>query len=273
MVKQKLYNFYIKFFENFYSIIFKFLSNLQIKLLSKSLFKVNPGYMTEGFLPLIHYPMQLDNFKDNRLNKNSKLEFTNLTQLFASNNMNHGVIGLTFNMASYIYDYVKQNNYKTAIDVGTYKGGSAILISIAMGENSKVYTIDLGDKEKRANINARPNYDQLKDFKEKYNLEINQIIGDSRYINLDTKQNQEIDVVMIDGGHTYEIVMNDFDKFGKKVRIGGSVFFDDCNDEGCFIKVEKGDNYMTPIIEKIISSGNFKYLGTVDRLGHFVRIK
>ena len=86
--------------------------------------------MTEGFLPLIHYPMQLDNFKDNRLDKNSKLEFTNLTQLFASNNMNHGVIGLTFNMASYIYDYIKQHNYKTAIDVGTYKGGSAILISL-----------------------------------------------------------------------------------------------------------------------------------------------
>ena len=36
--------------------------------------------------------------------------------------------------------------------------------------------------------------------------------------------------------------MNDFYKFGKKVRIGGSVFFDDCNDEGCFIKVEKSDN-------------------------------
>ena len=48
----------------------------------------------------------------------------------------------------YIYDYIKQNNYKTAIDVGTYKGGSAILISIAMGENSKVYTIDLGDLKK-----------------------------------------------------------------------------------------------------------------------------
>ena len=98
-------------------------------------------------------------------------------------------------------------------------------------------------------------------------------MGDSRYINLDVKQNEEIDVVMIDGGHTYEIVMNDFNKFGKKVRVGGSVFFDDCNDEGCFIKVLKEDNYMTPIIEKIISSGDFKYLGTVDRLGHFVRIK
>ena len=86
---------FIQLFLNFYRI-------LQVKLLSKSLFKVNPGHMTEGFLPLIHYPMQLDNFKDNRLDKNSKLEFTNLTQLFASNNMNHGVIGLTFNMALYL---------------------------------------------------------------------------------------------------------------------------------------------------------------------------
>ena len=44
-------------------------------------------------------------------------------------------------------------------------------------------------------------------------------MGDSRYINLDIKQNEEIDVVMIDGGHTYEIVMNDFYKFGKKLGL------------------------------------------------------
>ena len=195
--------------------------------------------MTEGFLPLIHYPMQLDNFKDNRLDRNKKLEFVNITQLFASNNMNHGVIGLTINMASYIYDYVKSNNYKLAIDVGTYKGGSAILLAVAMGESSKVFTIDLGDKEQRAKMIARPNYEQLKDFKIKHNLDIVQILGDSRKIQLDLEENKKVDVVMIDGGHTFDIVMNDFNKFGKKVKVGGSIFFDDCSDDGCFVKIQK----------------------------------
>ena len=30
-------------------------------------------------------------------------------------------------------------------------------------------------------------------------------MGDSRYINLDIKQNEEIDVVMIDGGHSMKL--------------------------------------------------------------------
>jgi predicted O-methyltransferase YrrM len=249
------------------------LTNKQIQILSKSLFKQNPGQMTEGFLPLIHYPMQLDNYKDNRLEKNKALDYVNITQLFASNNMNHGVIGLTINMASYIYDYVKSKKYKLAIDVGTYKGGSAILLAVAMGENSTVYTIDLGDKEERAKIIARPNYEQLKDFKIKHNLNIVQIIGDSRKIELDLRENESVDVVMIDGGHTFDIVMSDFNKFGRKVKVGGSIFFDDCSDDGCFIKIPKEDNYMTPIIDEIIATGEFKFLGTVDRLGHFIRIK
>lgn len=271
--KKKLYTLYLKFFENFYSFLIKILTNKQIQILSKSLFKQNPGQMTEGFLPLIHYPMQLDNYKDNRLDKNKALDYVNITQLFASNNMNHGVIGLTINMASYIYDYVKSKKYKLAIDVGTYKGGSAILLAVAMGENSTVYTIDLGDKEERAKIIARPNYEQLKDFKIKHNLNIVQIIGDSRKIELDLRENESVDVVMIDGGHTFDIVMSDFNKFGRKVKVGGSIFFDDCSDDGCFIKIPKENNYMTPIIDEIIATGEFKFLGTVDRLGHFIRIK
>ena len=63
--------------------------------------------------------------------------------------------------------------------------------------------------------------------------------------------------------------MNDFYKFGKKVRLRISLF-DDYNDE-VFYKVEKSDNYMTNYRKNNFIC-DFKYLGTVDRLGHFVRI-
>lgn len=265
---KKIYYFFLK---KFYSIFYKTLSVKQKQLLSRTMFEVDKGNMTEGFLPLIHHKQELDDFKDDRINTSNPLKFEDLASLFASNNANHGIIGLTIRMSAYIYKVLNENNYKTAIDVGTHKGGSTILMSVAMGKDSKVHSIDLEDKENRLGSH-RPYRDQLANFKNKYNLNIIQYFGDSREIDLKFEQD-EIDCVLIDGGHEYEIVKNDYEKFGSKIRVGGSIFFDDCSDEGCFLKVKADQDYMKKLIKNLIDSGKYKYHGNIDRLGHFVRIK
>jgi predicted O-methyltransferase YrrM len=276
---KKITKFVLKvFFENFYLFFFKTLTKNQIQVLSRVLYNYDASNMIEGFAPLIHYPIQLKDIDNIETGKDGILKYNHLASLFASNILNHGIIGLTFKMSEYINNVVSENKYKIAIDIGTFKGGSAILLSTSMGFNSKVYTIDLLDKEKRVNSlffskkdaeNHISNPEQLDKFKKKYNLNIIQIFGDTMKINPDFIIEDEVDVVLIDGGHTKEIVENDIKKFTKKLKIGGSLFMDDCSDRGTFSNF---DDYMKEIIKDIITTKKFKFIKMVDRLGHFIKI-
>ena len=267
-----------KFFENFYLFFVKILTKNQIQVISRVLYKHDPANMIEGFAPFLHYPMQLDDVNNLDLGKDGIIKYHHLSFLFSSNNLNHGIIGLTFKMSEYIFNIVSENNYKVAIDIGTFKGGSSILLSSAMGLESKVYTIDLLDKEKRISSSfftkqesesRTPYPEQLNKFKKKYSLNIHQIFGDTMNINPDFIVENEVDIVLIDGGHTKEIVQNDINKFTKKLKVGGSLFMDDCSKEGTFGNF---DNYMEEIIDEIIKNKQFRFIKTVDRLGHFVKI-
>ena len=62
------------------------------------------------------------------------------------------------------------------------------------------------------------------------NVEI--LVGDSRTIKVDL--GGEVDLVSIDGDHSYESARSDFERFGRYVCVGGSVFFDDFVGDGVF---------------------------------------
>lgn len=267
-----------KISKNFYLFFFKILTKNQIQILARTLYKYDMGNFVEGFAPLLHYPIELDDVTDLDLGKDGIIKYHHLGFLFASNNLNHGIIGLTFKMSEYIFNVASENNFKVAIDVGTFKGGSAILLSTAMGSNSKVYTIDSLEKEKRISSSffskkkfekRIPYAEQLNKFKKKYNLNIHQIFGDTININPDFIVEDEVDIVLIDGWHSKEVVQNDIKKFTKKLKLGGSLFMDDCSKEGTFSNF---DNYMEEVIDELIKNKKFRFIKTVDRLGHFVKI-
>jgi len=276
---KKVVNFALKkIAENFYLFFFKILTKNQIQTLTRVLYKYDSANFVEGFAPLIHYPIQLNDINHLDLDKDGLIKYNHLGFLFASNNLNCGIIGLTFKMSEYIFNVVSKNNHKVAIDIGTFKGGSAILLSTAMGIDSKVYTIDLLDKEKRIsnsffskkeNESRMPYPEQLNKFKKKYNLNICQIFGDTMTLKPDFITEDQVDVVLIDGGHTKKIVENDIKKFAQKLKVGGSLFMDDCSPLGTFSNF---DNYMEEIMQDIIKSKNFRFIKTVDRLGHFIKI-
>jgi len=197
-----------------------------------------------------------------------QLEFQHLAGLFASNSFNHAVSGLTFRMAAYTFGLLRQMKAQKVIEVGRHKGGSTLLMAAAIGHSGEIWSIDIGEKEARVNQDAkRPFDEQLADVCKRLNLNVHMVVGDSRLIEIETG---EVDLVFIDGEHTYDAVKNDFERFGKRVRMGGAILFDDCSGDSTFAL---SPAYMTPLIDEIVLSGTFELIKTVDRLGHFKRVK
>ena len=89
------------------------------------------------------------------------------------------------------------------IEIGIYKGSSARAFSILF---DKVYSIDIVPKA----------IDHLKEFNLK---NVYPILRDEKTI--EKFNNGSIDVVYIDGDHTYEGVMKDIEEYYPKIKSGG----------------------------------------------------
>jgi predicted O-methyltransferase YrrM len=154
-----------------------------------------------------------------------------------------------------LYDIVNlfPENYKlNYIEIGCYAGGSACLVS--QRKNTNIVSIDLGQpilpEIPKRNFN-------------KFNVNQNDytyIQGNSQTI--ETLSNLKkivsyIDVLFIDGDHSYGGVVKDFELYSPLVKNGGYVIFDDYN-----------DNKFSPEVKNAVDSllkdlNGYEIIGTV----------
>lgn len=139
-----------------------------------------------------------------------------------------------------------------------------------MQGRGKLWSIDIGEKEERFRGTAagRRTWDeQIQSFCDRFGLDVEIIVGDSRTMELDT--GGEVDLVFIDGDHSYEGALNDFERFGRRVRVGGAVLFDDYANE---------THFSTPdsvgfAVADATQDGSYRLVKTVDRLAHVERVR
>jgi predicted O-methyltransferase YrrM len=143
------------------------------------------------------------------------------------------------------------------------------LIAAAINGEGEFWSVDLGDKEARlhGDEGKRKFDEQIANLCHRLGLRVNLIVGDSRTVEVDTG---EVDLVFIDGDHSYEGVRSDFERFGKRVRIGGAVLFDDAFDEGIF---KSHSDTVGRLIHEVIAGGEFRLVKTVNRMAHLERIQ
>ena len=79
-----------------------------------------------------------------------------------------------------------------------------------------------------------------------------------------------MDLVFIDGDHSYEGVRNDFERFGLRVKVGGAVLFDDACDEAPF---KTHAESVGRLIKEVVASGEFRLAKSVNRLAHLERVR
>lgn len=228
--------------------------------------QTNPGAIVEAIGPILNRDADLDSMPfDTPLD--GDIGFHHLSGLFASNNLNHAAIAMTIRQAAYLFGLVRRMDVARAIEIGRYKGGSTLLIAAAMGPGGRLWSIDLGVKEERLrSAGARPFREQIEDMLARLSLTTDLIDGDSRTIEVSTG---EVDLVFIDGDHSYEVARNDYERFGRRTRSGGALIFDDAIAYGAF-----GSHADTVglLVEEIISEGDFRLVSTVDRLAHLERV-
>lgn len=195
------------------------------------------------------------------------LQFEHLAGLFASTPLDHAVISMTIRQAAYLFGLVRTMPARRVIEVGRYKGGSTLVIAAAMAGEGEFWSIDVGEKETRLRERGtvRPYDEQLRDVCRRFGLKVHLVVGDSRVVQVDTG---EVDLVLIDGDHSYEGVRNDFERFGQRVRVGGAILFDDAVDDGLFTA---HSDTVGRLVREVVSGGQFRLVTTVNRLAHVER--
>ena len=123
------------------------------------------------------------------------------------------------------------------VEIGTYKGGASSLISKCLSDDVKLTTIDIFRKASKASISQPlreiiPTYEEAKrTIEEQGDVSKVEIVkGNSWRIGKNWKG--EIDILFIDGDHSYEGVKKDFINWEPHVVKGGYILMHDANFKG-----------------------------------------
>lgn len=197
-----------------------------------------------------------------------RIEFQQLSGLFASTSFDHAVIAMTVRQAAYLFGLVRGLKPRRIVEIGRYKGGSTLVVAAAMPTDARFWSIDIGEKEGRlARADMRPYDRQLSTLLDRLSLTVELVVADSRTVDIDTG---ELDLVLIDGDHTYDGVKSDFERFGRRARVGGAVLFDDTFDEKLF---RTHSDTVGRLVREILEEGEFRLVKAVDRLAHLERVR
>jgi predicted O-methyltransferase YrrM len=148
-----------------------------------------------------------------------------------------------------LYDIAKtynDNEIINYVEIGCYGGGSACLL--LQRPNTNVISIDLGSPI--SPMIVLENVDKLNPHNNFYKYIIgNSQLPQTKYELLDTVK--DIDILFIDGDHSYYGLKNDFELYNDMVKQGGYIIFDDYNDHKFSPEVKLFvDDLIPDIIEK-----------------------
>ncbi|WP_068532511.1 class I SAM-dependent methyltransferase [Paenibacillus glacialis] len=141
----------------------------------------------------------------------------------------------------FAYDYIKFVAPKKIVELGTHYGCSFFAFCQSVkdfGLNSKVIAVDTWAGDEQAGYYGEDVYDTVKNTVTEYfhdiDVELNRMVFDDA---LQQMEDNSIDLLHIDGLHTYEAVKHDFETWLPKLAENGVILFHDV-----FSPLEYGSN-------------------------------
>jgi len=160
------------------------------------------------------------------------MNFEDLMWLFSSNESSRGIVRLNIAEGALLYKYCKKKKDGGILEIGRKHGGSTVLMASAL-DKGKLYSVDIVDHSEA--------HDNTSELSNKIVL----INGNSSEIEWD----REIDLVFIDGDHSYDGVRKDIEKFIPFVKLNGYAIFHDV--------VTKKSN-LNPLINELLDESWMK---------------
>ncbi len=157
--------------------------------------------------------------------------FEDLAFLFSSNQLNHGVASLQIDEAALLYRLGRNATTGPIAEIGRFKGGSTFIFASAMPDGVELWSYDF-------HVALRPDMPgeqldaELREALDRYGLahKVHLVVADSRTA---VPPDSPLEVLFIDGDHSYEGAKADFERWGAFVRRGGGhVLFHDAVDSG-----------------------------------------
>ncbi|HEY3962049.1 MAG TPA: class I SAM-dependent methyltransferase [Gaiellaceae bacterium] len=164
--------------------------------------------------------------------------FEDLAFMFSSNQLNHGVASLQFDEAALLYRLARDVRRGPIAEIGRFKGGSTVMFASALPEGAELWSYDL-------HVALRPDMSgelldgELGDALRRLGVEhkVHLLVGDSRTIE---PPPAPLELLFIDGDHSYEGAKADFERWSAFVQSDGHVLFHDAVDTGGYGNVYPG---------------------------------
>ena len=193
--------------------------------------------------------------------------FEDLAFMFSSNQLNHGVASLQFDEAALLYRLARDATDGPFAEIGRFKGGSTFIVASALPNGVELWSYDL-------HVALRPDLPgdrldaELRAALARYGLEekVHLIVADSRKVE---PPSTTIEVLFIDGDHSYEGARADFDRWSAFVRPGGHVLLHDAVDTGGYGNVYPG---VARAVAEITAEPGWERQADAGSIAHLVRL-
>jgi predicted O-methyltransferase YrrM len=192
--------------------------------------------------------------------------FEDLAFMFSSNQLNHGVASLQVDEAALLYRLARDAADGPFVEIGRFKGGSTFIFASALPDGVELWSYDL-------HVALRPDLPgeqldrELRDALARFGLEhkVHLIVADSRKVE---PPSTAIEVLFIDGDHSYEGAKADFDRWSAYVRRGGHVLLHDAVDSGGYGNVYPG---VARVAGEISREPGWERRPNAGSIAHFTR--
>jgi predicted O-methyltransferase YrrM len=192
--------------------------------------------------------------------------FEDLAFMFSSNQLSHGVASLQLDEAALLYRLARDAELGPFAEIGRFKGGSTLIFAAALPAGVELWSYDLhvalrGDMP-GAELDA-----ELCDALARYGLEgkVHLVVADSRTVD---PPPAPLELLFVDGDHSYEGAKADFERWGEFVRPGGQLLFHDAVDHGGYGNVYPGVARLVGEVERAVG---WTRLAGAGSIAHFVK--
>ena len=164
--------------------------------------------------------------------------FEDLAFLFSSNQLNHGVASLQIDEAALLYRLARDVEFGPVAEIGRFKGGSTMVLASALPSGIELWSYDF-HVALRPDMPGRELDAELRTALQRYGLleKVHLLVADSRTAE---PPPGELELLFIDGDHSYEGAKADFDRWSAFVQPGGHLLLHDAVDTGGYGNVYPG---------------------------------